>query len=176
MDKKSKIFFSVVALLIVGSVAVTYWHIIVKRDYIIEAQANCDPYVEKCFIWECDPQSDVEGEACTGDAETDIWYFQVVRRNASRVPLCDPNDEECDALICGDNEPECSVTFCAEDAIEAQYATACNDPIVYAEENQIEEECDPAVDEACVVEEECDSTTSAVCPIGVVESTTPELE
>lgn len=163
MDKKSKIFFSIFSLLIVGSVAVTYWRIMIKKDYIIEAQADCDPYTEKCFVWECDPASDVEGEACTGDAETDTWYFQVIQRNASRIPLCDPNDETCDALVCGDNEPECSVAFCTEDTMEAQYATACNDPIVYTEENPIEEECDPAVDETCVIEDLCDPAVDAEC-------------
>lgn len=208
MDKKSKIFFSVLILLIAGSVAVTYWRIMIKKDYVIEAQTDCDPYMEKCFVWECDPQSDVEGEACVGDADMDMWYFQVIRRNAGNIPLCDPNDEECEALVCAENEPECEYVFCTEENMEEQYATACNDPIVYTEENPMEEECDPAVDAECVVTEvedcdattedcnveenvpaetadvaatetageNCDSVTGDVCPIGEVESATPELE
>lgn len=208
MDKKSKIFFIVLVLIIVGSVAVTYWRIMIKQDYTIEAQTDCDPYTEACFVWRCDPESNIEGESCVGDSEKDIWYFKVIQRNASRIPLCDPNDENCDALICSDNEPECGYVFCTEDNMEAQYATACNDPIVYTEENPMEEECDQTVDAECVVtevedcdattedcsveenvpaetadvvatgtvEEICDNATSDVCPIGKVESATPELE
>lgn len=165
MDRKSKILFLIVGLLIAASVAVTYWRIMVKKDYIIEAQTDCDPYAENCFIWECDPDSTVEGEKCTGDPETDSWYFQVVKRNASRIPLCDPDtNENCEALVCGENEPECEYVFCTEENMEAQYASACSDPVKYTEENPIEEEeCDPEADEDCEPAEECDPETDEDC-------------
>lgn len=165
MDKKSKILFIVIGLLIAGSVAATYWRIMVKKDYIIEAQTDCDPYAEKCFVWECDPESTVEGEKCTGDPEEDIWYFQVIKRNAGRIPLCDPDkDENCTALVCEENEPECEYVFCAEENMEAQYAASCNDPVKYTEENPVEEEiCDPEVDEDCEAAAECDPETDEDC-------------
>ena len=150
MDRKSKIFFAVMGLLILASVGATYWRIMVKKDYLIEAQTDCDPYVDACFVWECDPESDVEGEACTGDPETDTWYFQVIRRNAGNVPLCDPNDEECDALVCGENEPECEYEFCTEENMEEQYAVACNDPEQYTLDNPEEYGCDLENEEDCV--------------------------
>jgi len=115
MDKKSKIFFIVFGLLIVASVAVTYWRIVIKKDYIIEAQAPCDPATEKCFVWHCDPESDVDGEKCTGNVEEDVNNYKIVKRNASRIPLCDPADENCQALVCGKNEPECEYTYCDEE-------------------------------------------------------------
>ncbi len=176
MDKKSKILFLIIGLLIVASVAVTYWRIMVKKDYIIEAQTDCDPYTDKCFIWECDPESDVEGEACTGDPDTDTWYFQVVKRNASQIPLCDPNtDENCEALVCGENEPDCEYVFCTEENMEAQYATACNDPEQYTLENPIdEEECDPEVDEDCEAAEECDPEIDENCE--AAEECDPEVD
>jgi len=205
MDKKSKILFAVFALLIVGSVAVTYWKIMIKKDYIIEAQADCDPYTEKCFLWKCDPSSTVEGEACTDNLDDNNWYFQVVKRNASRIPLCDPNDENCTALVCGENELECEYVFCDETNMEAQSATECNDPVKYTEENPVEEEnCDPATDENCdasatecdpetedcsavdastpdatsadTTTVPCDSKTADVCPLSGNTSTVPELE
>src|SRR5665647_1731385 len=107
MDKKSKIFFLVFFLLIAGSIAVTYYRIVIKRDYIISAQADCDPTMEKCFVWECDPISTVEGEACIGDSESDIWYYKIIKRRAANIPLCDPNDENCTALTCSVGEKEC---------------------------------------------------------------------
>ncbi len=141
MDKKSKIFFIIFGLLIAVMIGATYWRIMVKKDYVVEAQTDCDPYVEQCFLWECDPESDVDGEKCTGDPEEDSWYFQVIKRNASRIPLCDSaTDENCEALVCGENEPECEYEFCTEENMEDQYASACNDPMKYTEENPVEEE------------------------------------
>lgn len=149
MDKKSKIFFIIFGLLIAGSVAVTYWRIMIKKDYIIEAQADCDPTIDKCFIWECDPESDEEGEKCTGNTDDDIWYYEIVRRNAAYIPSCDPADEDCEALVCGENEPECEYVFCNDDNKEDQ-GVECNNPEEYIVENpEIEEE------ESCVDGEEC---------------------
>jgi len=157
MDKKSKILIGIFIVLIIASVGVTYWRIMIKRDYVIEAQADCDPYTEKCFVWECDPESDVEGEACTDNPDDNIWYFQIIRRMAYNIPLCDPNiDETCEALICPEGEANCELEFCTEENMEDQYATACNDSVKFTEENPIEEEeavCDPEADVECVVGE-----------------------
>jgi hypothetical protein len=165
MDKKSKILIAVFIALIVVSVGITYWRIMIKKDYIIEGQTDCDPYAEKCFVWECDPNSSVEGEKCTGDPETDAWYFQVARRSAANIPLCDPDtDENCDPWTCAEGEKDCSVEFCTEENREAQYAAECNDPVKYAEENPAEEEeCDPETDETCESAEECDSEVDEAC-------------
>jgi hypothetical protein len=155
MDKKSKILLAIFFLLIAGSVAFTYYRIMLKKDYLISSQVDCDPYTEKCFIWNCDPNSTVEGEACTGDPETDIWYYKIAKRNASRIPLCNPEtDENCQPFLCEVGEPECAETFCsAETATEGE---PCNDPEEYALNNPVEEEeleCDPEVDEECPAEE-----------------------
>ncbi len=133
-NKKSKIIIIIFGLLIVGAVALTYWRIMIKKDYIIEAQTDCDPYTQSCFIWKCDPNSNVEGEGCTGDAENDIWYYNIVKRNASRIPLCDLKDENCQALVCGENEPECEQIFC-NDENKKEQGVECNDPVKYTEEN-----------------------------------------
>jgi len=143
----------------------------IKKDYVIEASVDCDPYSEACFVWECDPESDVEGESCTGDPEEDIWYFKIARRNASRIPLCDPNtDENCQPFLCDDpsdaeagGEEECEEELCTEENMEGYYATSCNDPVAFTEENPIEEEdaeeeigedviCEES-DEECLLEE-----------------------
>lgn len=156
MDKKSKILFWVIGLLIVASVSVTYWKLMIKKDYVIESQIDCDPYIEKCFVWECDPASTVEGEACTGDPENDTWYFQVAKRNASMIPLCDTeNDETCDPWTCSEGEKNCNQIFCSEDLMEAQYASSCVDPVQYAIDNPVEEEseCEEG-DEACLAAQE----------------------
>jgi hypothetical protein len=156
MDKKSKILIWIFVVLIIASVGVTFWRIMIKKDYIISAQTDCDPYAEKCFVWTCDPNSTVEGEACVNDPEKDIWYFQVVNRKAFNIPLCDPNAEGCEALVCPEGEADCSVDFCTEENMEGQYASSCNDPVKFTEENPIEEEvvCDPETEECPVAAEE----------------------
>ncbi len=156
MDNKNKIFFIVFFLLIIGSICATYYRIVVKKDYIVSAQTDCDPYAEKCFIWECDPDSTVEGEACTGDPENDIWYYQIVNRKAFNIPLCDPNDEECDALSCPEEEEDCGVIFCDETNKEEQGAE-CNDPVQYTIDNP-EEDSEECEEDDCE-EVACDSET-----------------
>lgn len=152
-----KFFLAFLFLLIVFSIAVTFWKIIIKKDYIIEAQTDCDPYFQRCFIWKCDPASDVEGEKCVGDPEKDIWYYNIIRRNAGRIPLCDPNDENCAALICDEGEPECEQIFCTEEN-KAEQEAECNDPEQYILDNPVKEETiesEESVDESESDIEEC---------------------
>ena len=158
--KAGKIFFLIFILLIIASVAVVYYRIMIKKDYIIEAQADCDPYTEKCFIWKCDPESSEKGEACTGDMEEDIWYYKVVRRNAGKIPLCNPEDEDCTALVCGEGEPECEQVFCNDENKEAQ-GVDCSDPVKYTQENPEEEDATCEEGDTECVAEEGDETESA---------------
>lgn len=142
----NRIFFIIFGLLILGSVAFTYYRIMIKKDYLISAQADCDPYTEKCFIYNCDPKE----EECTGDPEEDVWYYKIVKRKAFNIPLCDPNDENCEALVCPEGEADCSYEFCEEgnkDEIE------CIDPVQYAIDNPEEEETCAEDDEECLSEE-----------------------
>lgn len=134
MDKKSKVFFLVFFLLIVGSIAVTYYRTIVQRDYMIQAESDCDPYTEACFIYVCDP----EAEECTGDPVEDTWYYKLIDRNAKNMPLCDPSDESCEVLTCPEGEADCTITFC--DPTTADEGVECSDPATYTLENPIEEE------------------------------------
>lgn len=135
MDKKSKIFFLVFFLLIAGSVAATYYRYIVARDYIIEAEADCDPYTEACFTYVCDPEA---GEECTGDPVEDTSYYKLIHRNAKNIPLCDPAEEGCEALVCPPDEEGCEIVFC--DPAIAEEGMVCTDPAAYALEHPIEED------------------------------------
>lgn len=140
MDKKSKVFLLVFFLLIIISVGVTYWRIVIKRDYIIEAQVDCDPMNEKCFIYECDPLI----EECTGNPKDDTSYYKLIKRNASNIPLCDPASEDCQALVCPEGEKDCEIMFCSEQTKNPE--DVCSDPEIYNLEN-------PIVDESVTIEE-----------------------
>jgi len=149
-----KILFITIGILIAASVALTYWRIVVKRDYIVQAQTDCDPETEKCFVWKCNPNSTVEGEACTGDPESDIWYYKTIRRNAKNIPLCDPNNEECEALVCAEGETDCSEELCTDKNVPE--GETCNDPEQYILENPPEEESEECApdDEECLSAQE----------------------
>ncbi|MFZ2299740.1 MAG: hypothetical protein WAW00_01225 [Candidatus Moraniibacteriota bacterium] len=171
MDKKSKIFFIVFFLLIAGSVAVSYYRFIVARDYIIQAEAQCDPYTEACFTYVCDPTA---GEECTGDPVEDTSYYKLIYRNAKNIPLCDPNDENCAALTCPEGEAECSFTLCDPATAEAD-SVVCNDPVAYTLENPIEEEsAEGDVEEGDAMEEGTDAeSTDSTDIVAPEESETP---
>lgn len=109
MDRKSKIFLALFSILIITSVAITYYRYIVLRDYIIEAQAVCDPYAEACFTHICDSAA---GEECVGDIEKDTTYYKLIRRNAKNIPSCDPKTEGCNALTCPAGEADCTFILC----------------------------------------------------------------
>ncbi|HOW60794.1 MAG TPA: hypothetical protein P5548_00230 [Candidatus Moranbacteria bacterium] len=156
MDKKSAIFLATFISLIIISVWVTFIRIYVQKDYIIQNQIDCDPTVDACFIWECDPESTEEGEACTGDPEMDIWYYAVAQRKANMIPECDPDDENCLPFECLEGEEDCSVTFCDEITKEEQ-GVECNDPVQYNIDNPAEEEEESECaedDEECLAAEE----------------------
>lgn len=166
MDKKSKIFLVVFFLLIAVSVAVTYWKTMVRRNYIITAQADCDPYTENCFVHICDPDPNVDGpDACKGNPEDDTWFTKNISRKASNIPDCDPNDENCTAFVCDEGEADCSYEFCDENNVPE--GDTCNDPVQYNIDNPA-----PADEEAAP----CDSETSDACPIDESAVTTDTVD
>ena len=156
MDRKTKIFWLIVIALIFLSIGATFYRYVIKKDYIIEAKVDCDPYREPCFVWNCDPLSEEEeGERCTGDEEDDIWYYKIIKKNAGRISFCAEGDEECEPFFCGENEPDCEFVFCNEENREEFGAQLCNDPMIYRAANPEEaeddcegEECEESEDNA----------------------------
>ncbi len=138
MDLKSKILFSVMGVLIVLSISASYYKYMVLHDYIIEAQIDCDPSVESCFVYVCDP----EAEECAGNPEDDTSYYKYLYRNAKNIPLCDPADEGCDALVCPESEEEgCQIIACSAETL-ATYEVdgACTNPVDFKEAESTETE------------------------------------
>jgi len=140
-----KIFFLIFFLLILGSVAATYWRIVVKRDYIISAQQECDPAVEVCFVSECDPE-DPEDLECAGLPEEErITYYKIIKKNAKNIPLCDPYGNECPkTLECGVGEAECEFEYCTEENVPE--GEECSDPETYNAKNP-QEDCECGIGE-----------------------------
>ena len=160
VDKKSKVLFVVLGILIAGSIAVTYWRYMVKRDYVIQAQIDCDPETENCLVWKCDPTSSAEGEKCTGVPDNDIWYYKILNRNAKNIPSCDPKDENCTAYVCDPGEPQCEITNCSPDNLKK--GEECSTPEQYLKDNPPADET--SADEECAPnDEECLNAQNAEC-------------
>lgn len=148
VDTKSKIFFLLFFLAIVGAIGGAYYRFVVTQDYSIEANAECDPLIESCFVHLCDPEA---GEECTGDTKEDTTYYKHVRRMAKNIPLCDPNNEDCTALSCPVGEADCEEILCDKNTVVG--SERCSD-----ESDALVEEAAPVEDS--VSSEEKSSATS----------------
>jgi len=134
-DRRSKILFAVLAIAIVGLAAASFVRFIVLRDYIIETQVDCDPSLEACFMWECDPESEEDGEMCTGNPEEDTWYYKIIRKNAMNIPICNSAADECEPITCIKGELECEYILCEENN---EGGVLCSDPADFNEDTEAE--------------------------------------
>jgi hypothetical protein len=118
IDKRSKVLLAVFGVGIILSVAVSFYRYMILRDYIIEAQVDCDPAAETCFVTECDPESEDVETMCTGNPTEDVSFYKIIRKNAMNIPVCDPSSEECASLSCAENEVDCEYAFCEEGNVD----------------------------------------------------------
>lgn len=101
MDRYSKIIFGLLIVLVVFSIAATYYRVFVKEDYLISAEISCDPQVESCFVW---PGEDGEADS----------YYKIIKKKAANIPFCDPHVGECPELSCDEGEAECQIINCEQ--------------------------------------------------------------
>ncbi|MCC7004872.1 hypothetical protein IT397_03075, partial [Candidatus Nomurabacteria bacterium] len=108
MDKKSKILIWVMFVLIIISVAITFYRYVIKKDYIIIGHITCNPKIESCFYVPCDGS----------DCPTEIEYYKKISKKAYNIELCDPSTEGCNPLVCKENEQDCQINTCSLDNLE----------------------------------------------------------
>lgn len=116
MRKSSKILLALFLVMVTISISATYQKYFVLDDFEVEFEIDCDIESENCFVWICDPEIDGE-DYCTGDPEDDIWYYKYFYRNASDLPNCDLDDEDCPVFECSESE-ECYEITCSEENLE----------------------------------------------------------
>jgi hypothetical protein len=107
----------------------------VFQDYLIYAETECDPSIESCFVYECDSTL----EECTGNPEEDIYYYKLITKKASYIPVCDPNEEECEVLTCQPGEEGCEETSCTSELADEQ-EVYCSAPEDFTQEEMGDEE------------------------------------
>ena len=161
MDQlKDKGFVIIMFIMLFGSIGYAYWHFVVDKNYILVHHADCDPTMEVCYVWECDPDAIDEEEKCTGNPDEDIWYYRHMERVAKNVPECKADDEDCDAFACEIGEEGCTEVMCTEETAEIDEVT-CSDPDTYnmahPEELGEDEEESTEADEEGVMEEDEES-------------------
>lgn len=111
-NKGNKIFFTILALLIFISVSITFYKIVILKDYQIVDQVSCNPKIEKCFVSTCDPSTD---DTCPASTTEQTTYYKKISKNADTIYLCEKTTEEIgckDELSCTPGEKNCSYIYC----------------------------------------------------------------
>ena len=124
-EMANKIFYIILALLIVTSVGVTFYKIIILKDYQIVTQVSCDPASEKCFVSQCDPAED---DTCPEKLYERISYYKNISKKAVAIYSCESTEEKLgcnEELSCTEGEQDCSYTFC--DPTQLADGEACSE-------------------------------------------------
>lgn len=118
----NKIFYTILALLIIGSVGATFYKIVVQKNYQIVAETSCDPTSTEeagtCYIYECDP---IEEDDCPLNEAERISYYKIINKSASTIYACEQGEDKegCDEeLTCTEGEENCSYSYCDPENLE----------------------------------------------------------
>lgn len=133
MDKKSKILLWSLFFLMAGSLFFMYYKTFVLRDYLIQSEIECDPYIETCFVSLCNS----DDEECTSESIENASYYKIIRRLAKNIPSCDQTSPIC-SLNCGENEEGCTYELCDVSSVEE--GVFCSDPEEYSRMNPSDDE------------------------------------
>ena len=97
----NRIFYTILALLIIGSVVATFLRIVVWKDYQIVAETSCDPLTESCFVYE--------------EEGSEPSYYKLISKKAADIVACEATEEKIgclEELSCTETDTNCSYTLC----------------------------------------------------------------
>jgi hypothetical protein len=109
-NRKNKIFFFGLFFLIFTSVGITYYRYIIALDYFVLLQTSCDPAVESCFLYECDPTA--EDAECSENPADDAYYYKQIEKKAYALQSCVQDLEGCSEATCQEGEENCTEIQC----------------------------------------------------------------
>jgi hypothetical protein len=121
MSRDSKVLFSMFFFVALIFCAATFYRYVIKQDYYILTQDECDPKTQSCFERKC---GDLWWFECTGDPASDIQIYRYIQRKAYDFPYCDPvvkqegflahlvEAKECPIPACDPSDSSCSVIYC----------------------------------------------------------------
>lgn len=111
MDRKTKILFIVLILLLIVSIGITFYRYMIKKNYLIFAHVECNPQNESCFYVPCQ-----EGDnTCSS---TTIEYYKKITKKAFNIEMCNTKDEGCNPLDCKNGEKDCKIINCTNDNVD----------------------------------------------------------
>lgn len=125
-SQKTKIFFVIFSLLVLGAVGATYYRTFVARDYLVTMEVLCDPLQERCFVR---PSEESSSSEVTEVTEAKDEYYKIVTKKASQLPMCAPGENDCPEPTCAVDELDCTESLCSEATVPV--GERCNDPVVY---------------------------------------------
>lgn len=106
MDRNTKILILCLVLFFGISIAAKYYVFFVEQNYLVTAEADCDPGIESCFVWDCTVEE---------DADCDQYPYKYIEISAAHISDCNPYEEECEPLNCTPNDEYCDITYCSDE-------------------------------------------------------------
>ena len=106
-------FFSLVLLFaVIVVVFLSYNRFIVRQDYIVGYEGNCDPATESCFVG-------CEDDECTSE----YYYTKMQKYEPDLYAECGADITDCEeASVCLPNDRDCSKTYCDSETSEEECA------------------------------------------------------
>jgi hypothetical protein len=109
MDKSSKILLFIISITVIAVVIATAYKFVIKKDYLISIETQCNTETETCFYRDCSNSDDCP--------PNQLEYYKVVTLSAadidgcledSCVSACASGSISCEELSCGESdEDEC---------------------------------------------------------------------
>ena len=128
MNKNPAYLLAFIALVIIAIIGYRYNQYIVHKNFYIDVNTQCDPSVESCFAWDCDPEE---------DEECDNTPYKKVSILSSDAPKC-LEEHSCENFTCDSNVELCEIVYCSESVLDEGEICATADEEI--PEEQLEEE------------------------------------
>lgn len=101
LNIRDHLFFVLIPIIIIVGYF-SFNRFLVKHDYIVSYEGNCNPTIEQCFI------------GCENDECTQEYFYSKIQKYAPDLyNECGKDITDCkQANICLPNDRDCSITYC----------------------------------------------------------------
>jgi hypothetical protein len=96
------IVFFILAILVIVTGVASYYRFMIKHDYVVIYEGECDSSMEQCFI------------GCNDDACIEKYYYSKMQKYAPDLYAeCGEDITDCEAAsVCLQGDKKCSITYC----------------------------------------------------------------
>ena len=99
---KDHSFSFIILFFVIVVTVISYHRFMVRNDYVVSYEGECDPSVSSCFIG-------CEDDECT----TEYYYSKVQKYAPDLYEECGLDITDCDeASVCYPNDGKCSIVYC----------------------------------------------------------------